>query len=81
MKMKNFLKITIISIFILNQTIKTESNPIDTSLLQYENSKSDWYKQANIEKEINACYEICNECFTDTVSLCIYIYILVKLNI
>ena len=67
--MENFLKIAIISIFILNQMIKTESNPIDTSLLEYENPLSEWLKQANIEKEINACYEICNKCFTVSIHI------------
>ena len=72
--MENFLKIAIISIFILNQMIKTESNPIDTSLVEYENPISEWRKHVTIEDEINACYEICDQCFTDTVT------ILVKLN-
>ena len=66
--MENFLKITIISIFILNQMIQSESNPIDTSLVQYENSIPDWRKHVTIEDEINACYEICDQCFADTVT-------------
>jgi len=52
MKMKNFLKITIISIFILNQTIKTESNPIDTSLLQLVFYSMKIQNQIGISKQI-----------------------------
>ena len=49
--------------------IQSESNPIDTSLVQYENLIPEWRKHVTIEDEIDACYEICDQCFADTVTL------------
>ena len=56
-------RILIITIFILIQTFKTESNPIDSSFINNW-PVSDWRKDVTIEKERKACLEICNECFS-----------------
>ena len=65
--MKNFLNLIIFIVLTVNQTFKTESNPIDSSFVNY-NPISDWRKHITIITELRACFEICIECF-NTVNI------------